>query len=180
MTLPRFRRLGSAEQRRILDAAVQHIAARGLADISLGDLADEASISRSALYTYFDGRDDVVQAATDHAVAVVEAALRTWEPVADADALWDQLRAAIGRMRSLLAARTELRPLLAGVDGAIDAWIGAVFADADRLGIVTASNRRLARAATAAVLAAADALDVAQPGSVTPEELEEMLRHVWS
>ncbi len=175
--LPRFQRLALEERRRILAVAARHIADRGLDGISLGQLADEAEISRSALYTYFDGRDDVIRAATDAAGNAVADAVGAWERHADADRFWSALDAALSRMRDLLARRPELRSSTS--DGLGD-WLDDVLADAEALGLVATANRALARAATAAIIEAADGLDAAQPGAVPVGDIRRMLGRVWS
>ncbi|WP_166869597.1 TetR/AcrR family transcriptional regulator [Salinibacterium sp. ZJ70] len=177
MPLPRFQRLALEERRRILAVAARHIADRGLDGISLGQLADEAEISRSALYTYFDGRDDVIRAATDAAGNAVADAVGAWERHADADRFWSALDAALSRMRDLLARRPELRSSTS--DGLGD-WLDDVLADAEALGLVATANRALARAATAAIIEAADGLDAAQPGAVPVGDIRRMLGRVWS
>jgi AcrR family transcriptional regulator len=47
-------------RRRILDAAGRCIVRRGNAQFRMGEVADEAGVSRSTVYRYFPGRDDVL------------------------------------------------------------------------------------------------------------------------
>ena len=47
-------------RRRILDAAGRRIVQRGDTQFRMGEVADEAGVSRSTVYRYFPGRDDVV------------------------------------------------------------------------------------------------------------------------
>jgi AcrR family transcriptional regulator len=178
--LPRFQRLALEERRRILAVAARHIADRGLDGISLGQLADEAEISRSALYTYFDGRDDVIRAATDAAGNAVAEAVGAWDRHADAERFWSAIDDALSRMRELLAQRPELRELRDRESHGLDDWLDDVLADAEALGLVTTPNRAFARAATAAIIGAADALDAAQPGAVAAGDIRHMLGRVWS
>jgi TetR/AcrR family transcriptional repressor of nem operon len=56
---------GRATRRRILEAASQLIAERGVAAVSLEDVEREAGVGRSQLYHYFDGRDDLLRAVID-------------------------------------------------------------------------------------------------------------------
>jgi AcrR family transcriptional regulator len=56
---------GRATRRRILRAASQLIAERGVDRVSLEDVEREAGVGRSQLYHYFDGRDDLVRAVID-------------------------------------------------------------------------------------------------------------------
>lgn len=180
MPLPRFARLAATEQRRLLAVATRHIAERGVGEISLNSLADEAGISRSALYNYFDGREDLIAATTEAALDAVAEALGAWERHADEASLWASFHASTARLTSLLTERPDLRVILRGAEGSANVWVDAFFADAVRLGLVTALNQRLAQAATSAVIAAADVLELAQPGSVTPSDLQALLRRVWN
>jgi TetR/AcrR family transcriptional regulator, transcriptional repressor for nem operon len=56
---------GRATRRRILQAAAQLVAERGVAAVSLEDVEREAGVGRSQLYHYFDGRDDLMRAVVD-------------------------------------------------------------------------------------------------------------------
>lgn len=47
-------------RRRILDAAGRCIVRRGTAQFRMGEVSDEAGVSRSTVYRYFPGRDDVL------------------------------------------------------------------------------------------------------------------------
>ncbi len=47
-------------RRRILDAAGRCIVHRGNTQFRMGEVADEAGVSRSTVYRYFPGRDDVL------------------------------------------------------------------------------------------------------------------------
>jgi TetR/AcrR family transcriptional regulator len=47
-------------RRRILDAAGRCIVRRGNTQVRMGEVADEAGVSRSTVYRYFPGRDDVL------------------------------------------------------------------------------------------------------------------------
>jgi TetR/AcrR family transcriptional regulator, transcriptional repressor for nem operon len=56
---------GRATRTRILQAASRLIADRGIDRVSLEDVEREASVGRSQLYHYFDGRDDLLCAVID-------------------------------------------------------------------------------------------------------------------
>ena len=47
-------------RRRILDAAGRCIVRRGNTQFRMGEVSDEAGVSRSTVYRYFPGRDDVL------------------------------------------------------------------------------------------------------------------------
>src|SRR5918996_676542 len=56
---------GRATRERILQAAAELVAERGVAGMSLDDVRARTGTSRSQLYHYFDDRDDLVRAVID-------------------------------------------------------------------------------------------------------------------
>lgn len=50
-------------RKRLLDAAVRCVQRHGLERTSLGDIANEAGVTRPTVYAYFDGRNQLLQAA---------------------------------------------------------------------------------------------------------------------
>lgn len=70
-------------ERNILDAAVRVFSRYGVKRTSMGDLAEEAGVSRQTLYKAFRSKDDVlrahIRAYTDNAIDEIEAALPTVE-----------------------------------------------------------------------------------------------------
>lgn len=56
---------GSARRDAILDAAFRRFAAYGYRRVSLGDIAEEAGMSRPALYHYFRDKEDVFRALSE-------------------------------------------------------------------------------------------------------------------
>jgi TetR/AcrR family transcriptional regulator, transcriptional repressor for nem operon len=56
---------GRATRERILRAATELVAERGVADTSLDDVRERARASKSQLYLYFADRDDLMRAATE-------------------------------------------------------------------------------------------------------------------
>jgi AcrR family transcriptional regulator len=63
--MPRRRRLTRTEQqaetrRRLLDAAIKVFSKRGLHDATLDEIADAAGYSRGAVYSNFEGKDDLL------------------------------------------------------------------------------------------------------------------------
>lgn len=67
-------------RRRILDAAGRCIVRRGNTQFRVGEVADEAEVSRSTVYRYFPGRDDVllglILMRVDHALGELVRSLR--------------------------------------------------------------------------------------------------------
>ncbi|MBO4206228.1 TetR/AcrR family transcriptional regulator [Micromonospora echinofusca] len=179
MPLPRFHRLPATEQERILAVATRQFSVRGLADLSVHEVADEAGLSRSAMYNYFDGRGDLVDAVRAAALRRVAAALGAWVAQPDPAAFWAAFRAGTQQLSALLAEAPELRPVLAtATGGGLDEWVDAFFGNAVTLGLVSAPHR-LTRVATGAILAATDAAELAEPGSVSTADVEALLRAVW-
>jgi TetR/AcrR family transcriptional repressor of nem operon len=79
---------GRSTRRRIVQAAAELVSQRGVADVSLDDVGERASASRSQLYHYFEDRDDLIRAAvvaTSDAVLDAQAELfsrlDTWEGI---------------------------------------------------------------------------------------------------
>ena len=77
-------------RRRILDAAGRCIVRRGNTQFRMGEVADEAGVSRSTVYRYFPGRDDVLlglmlmrvdTALEKGSEPIVELLLRHYEPL---------------------------------------------------------------------------------------------------
>ena len=71
-------RKGEATKARIVEEAARQAARRGLAGVSLGDVADAVGLSKSGLFKHFDSREEM-----DHAVvqAVVDRFRETiWTP----------------------------------------------------------------------------------------------------
>lgn len=90
MTSPaRTRPTRSETRRRVLDAAFEVFAERGIAASSLNDVAAAAGLTKGAVYSSFDGKDDLVLALMEeHAMARVTAGLTTFAATEDlADAL---------------------------------------------------------------------------------------------
>jgi len=53
---------GRATRARVLDAAVELVAMRGVAAVTLDDVQERAGVSRGQLYHYFSGRTDLLHA----------------------------------------------------------------------------------------------------------------------
>ncbi|MFC9660002.1 TetR/AcrR family transcriptional regulator [Nocardia sp. NPDC127606] len=178
MPLPRFHRLAPLERARILAIATRNVADHG-ADMSIIDVAGEAGLSRSGIYNYFDGREDLLVAVRAAAADRVAEALGPWEPLPDVDSFWAAFHAGSQRLQFLLSEAPELRRVLEDAVPALQSWINGFFENALDLGLVTTANRALARAATGAILAAADATELAAAGSVTPKDVATVLRAIW-
>jgi AcrR family transcriptional regulator len=88
---------GRTTRARIIQAAAELVAERGVAEMSLDEVGARAHASRSQLYHYFEDRDDLIRAVVDATTSTVLAAQ---------DALLDDLdsRAGIDRWFAALEA----------------------------------------------------------------------------
>jgi AcrR family transcriptional regulator len=76
--MPRLREETYAARRQhILDAARACFSRRGFHAASMMDLQEEAGVSAGAIYVYFPGKADIVNAITEQNLAQTEDALRT-------------------------------------------------------------------------------------------------------
>src|SRR3984893_11389314 len=62
---------GRAMRERIVHAAAELIAAKGVTGMSLADVRSRTGASRSQLYHYFENRDDLVHAVIDVSIHAV-------------------------------------------------------------------------------------------------------------
>jgi AcrR family transcriptional regulator len=85
-TAPAVRK-GDLRERQILDAAETLLATRGYADMTVGEIAEAAGMTRGALYFYFASKQDVLIALVARTVQALQeksaAALTATGPVAE-------------------------------------------------------------------------------------------------
>lgn len=60
------------QRNRIVDGTVRAIVKNGLASLSVSDIIHESGLSAGAIYGYFDGKEDIVQAAADKLLGIDE------------------------------------------------------------------------------------------------------------
>jgi TetR/AcrR family transcriptional regulator, ethionamide resistance regulator len=70
-TAPAVRK-GDLRERQILDAAEKLLATRGYADMTVGEIAEAAGITRGALYFYFASKQDVLTALVARTVLALQ------------------------------------------------------------------------------------------------------------
>ena len=63
-------------RRQVLDAAIQTLAARGLAQTSIQDIADAAGLSKGAVHYHFESKDELLERVLDRCCESVEARIR--------------------------------------------------------------------------------------------------------
>lgn len=130
-TVKTFSPRGAATRARILAAAVELIADRGVAAVTLDDVQERAQVSRGQLYHYFDGREHLLLAVVDATAGTILdrqaelfAALDTWAGVE----AWLDLLADVHRRRGPLGCPLGgLVAQLAPVDEASRVAIAAGF-----------------------------------------------------
>ncbi|MBL1076495.1 TetR/AcrR family transcriptional regulator [Nocardia sp. 2] len=188
MPLPRFTRLPTAEQRRILDVAQRAFAADGIEAASYNQIIAAAGISKSSAYNYFDGRDDLLRAVLDGVAARLTEALGPWTKVATPAEFWQQIKAAEFRLRAHIDTRPEDLALidpafLLGAQSTFVAWIRDLVDNGAEIGLVTVEcDRDLLVQATAAVIRAGDAWAAAalrEGRDLDPDQPWNLIRNLW-
>ncbi len=189
MPSPRFARADPAVRERVLEAVQTAAEREGLERVSLHQVIADAALSRSAGYTYFDGRDELVDWAIDETVRRAGEAVGEWMPAADAAALWTAIADASRRVREHVRARPARALLLAAAltprrDGAPrplpTAWMSAAYRNAERLGLVAPGiPSALLERATIAAVVSLDEAELAVPGSVRDGDVGAVLARLW-
>lgn len=189
MPLPRFHRLPAERQEQLLAVARTHLAAHGPSGVSLNRIIEEAGISKTSAYLYFDGKDDLVDETLHRLHLRIVEQLGPWAPVDSADAFWDQLAAGSRRLEDHLAADPEAHAIVQQCyprfrTAVTEPWFEALLENGRQLGIVrTDVDAPLLLGATAAVFRAADvwALDrMAQGAEVPVAQMFLLLRALWA
>ena len=163
MPLPRFTRLPSDEQKRIVDAARAVFAADGVDHATYSEVIRGAGISKSSAYNYFDGRDDLLDIVLDEVADRLRAVLGDWDRVSDSEAVWGALSEATTRMEQHAASHPDDLALidpafLLRMQGGFIGWIGDVVDNGIEIGLITVNcERDLVVWTTAALLRAGDA-----------------------
>lgn len=98
-------------QARILDAAAQLLAA-GQVDVSMGQIAQAAGVSRQLLYFHFEGRGDLLLNLSRRVDATVRTAVLQQRI--------DDAPDAIAALREMVAVQGRIKPRLEGIVAAID------------------------------------------------------------
>lgn len=135
--------------RRILDAAGQVFAERGVAGASMGDVARQAGCSRGTVYRYFPDRDALRRAFVEREADRVGAAvaLRITDVDDPGSRLVEAVSAAVAEVRGDPRLWGWFAPDASGTAGAVarsgdavaglvDTFLADLFAEADRRGIL--------------------------------------------
>jgi AcrR family transcriptional regulator len=116
MVRPRFARLPTVQQQRILDAAADEFGAHGFHDASLNRIIDAVGISKGSMYYYFDGKEDLYAYVlrTEMEALIHSVADASTPPDLDADAYWANLADYYLRLMRALSASPRLAELIRG------------------------------------------------------------------
>lgn len=171
MPLMRFTRLPEHKQAALLDAAEMRLAQAGHAPVSWNELLEAMQLPRASAYTYFDGREDLVDTVIRRVAERVGTLLGQWKTVETGDELWAQWECSVRRVLGFLSEhpsagsilRTYLIPSRIPI---VRGWIVAAFDNARAVGIVTDDlPRDLVADSTLALLGVLDAWVIEQIGS---------------
>nr|WP_202506103.1 TetR/AcrR family transcriptional regulator [Amycolatopsis rubida] len=142
-------------ERAILDAAEQQLNSTGGAGMTVATIAQDAGITRGALYFYFGSKNEVLAALVERTVTELRAEVDAVDTAASAPG--DAVRQGIERTArmwrehgTVMRTAVELSPSVPAID---QAWRSAVIALADTMGGV--AERAGLPSGTAAEVAAA-------------------------
>jgi AcrR family transcriptional regulator len=182
MPLPRFERLPAQTRARILAVARAHFARDGFEAASYNKIISDAGMSKTTAYHYFDGKADLYAAVLADVEARVASVVGEWHPAPDPETFWSAVAATSRALLAHLADHPEDRAVLAA-SPAVDAgpWVGALVADAVRLGLVTPDEHELMAELTGAVLGALDRHALARPdrAAQVAAQMPQLLARLW-
>ncbi|UKD54416.1 TetR/AcrR family transcriptional regulator [Amycolatopsis sp. FU40] len=126
---------GDLRERAILDAAEQQLNSTGGACMTVATIAQEAGITRGALYFYFGSKNEVLAALVERTVAKLRAEVDAVDAAASAPG--EAVRRGIGQTArmwrehgTVMRTAVELSPSVPAID---QAWRSAVVALADTM-----------------------------------------------
>ena len=121
-------RKGGLRERQILDAAEELLAANAYTDLTIGDIAEAAGITRGALYFYFASKQDVFIALVARTVQLLQE--KSWKALTDTAPVDEVIASAMERTAQLW--REHAVVMRAAVD------LGSSVPEIDRLWTSTA------------------------------------------
>lgn len=168
MVMMRFTRLPEVKQASLLDAAEKSLAEGGITSVSWNELLDAMQLPRASAYTYFDGREDLVNAVIQRITDTISASLGVWEVVDTAEEFWHQWENAIHEVLAILRARPSAgvilrKYLIPSQLPAVRLWLLAACDNAVSIGLVADKiPRELLVDMTLAILGVLDAWVIEQ------------------
>src|SRR3954465_12689361 len=148
---------GVNPRERLLDAAIDHIAQRGVSDLSLRELAAAVGTSHRMLIHHFGGREgllvavvqaveqrqpDALAAVTPAPPAAPADAMRAWWRHISDPSLWPNERLFFELYGQALQGRPHAAELL---DGIVDNWLGPATEMGEAMGLSHATAEAAAR-----------------------------------
>ena len=91
MPRPRFHKLSSEKQGRIVAAAIAEFSRAGYAHASLNRIIAEAGVSKGAMYYYFDGKADIYAMIMSQMMTRFLSVVGSPKTVDSADAFWPEV-----------------------------------------------------------------------------------------
>jgi AcrR family transcriptional regulator len=144
-------------RRQLLDAAIDHVAANGLTDLSLRSLATELGTSHRMLIHHFGSKDGmwvaivreverrqldaIAELALEPSASLADTMRSWWRDVSD-ESLWPNERLFFEVYGQALHRRGPTSELL---DGIVDSWVEPAAAMAEALGVPRDDARAFAR-----------------------------------
>lgn len=144
-------------RRQLLDAAIDHVAAHGLTDLSLRGLAAELGTSHRMLSHHFGSkeglwvaivqeierrqRETVGESVPDPSLPFAEAMRTWWRHISD-PSLWPHERLFFEVYSQALHGRSPATELL---DGVVDSWVDPIAELLENMGVASEDARPLAR-----------------------------------
>ena len=92
MPLPRFHKLELAKQRELLDAAATELAENGYEGASIASVVERAGASKSAVYYYFEDKEDLFQTVLERSIQDAMATVGDHDPAEIESDFWGTLR----------------------------------------------------------------------------------------
>lgn len=92
MPLPRFHKLELAKQRELLDAAATELAENGYEGASIASVVERAGASKSAVYYYFEDKEDLFQTVLERSIQEAMATVGDHDPADIESDFWGTLR----------------------------------------------------------------------------------------
>lgn len=92
MPLPRFHKLELSKQRELLDAAAMELAENGYEGASIASVVERAGASKSAVYYYFEDKEDLFQTVLERSIQDALATVGDEDPSEIEADFWGVLR----------------------------------------------------------------------------------------
>jgi AcrR family transcriptional regulator len=147
MPLPRFAKLDTTQQQRLLEAATREFAEHGYEGASFNRIIIAAGVSKGAMYYYFADKADLYRTVVQRAVDAFAEAAGELDPFQDANGFWLSVAGLLERAATFLTQEPEHaalgRAVYGQAGGVLDElvvsasrWVGALLVKGQRVGAV--------------------------------------------